>query len=252
MDRPLVLLTVLRLTLALLIIVALSYAADWALRAETFPVQNVRFEGPFERVTQQELESAVLDLVRGNFFLLDLEAVKQRVEALPWVHRAAVRRRFPHDVAIVFSEQHLAARWGDAAWINTSGEVVHVLGVGVPGDLPRLDGPEGSAAGVLAAYGDFRAVLAPLGMRLAGVELAPRRSWRLELTGPDSRRLTLVLDHQQPRLRLERFARVYRATLAAQAGAIRRVDLRYANGFAVEWQHAAGHVAHTPGSRNEG
>ncbi len=245
---------VLRLTVGLGTLVALFYAADWVLRADNFPVQNVRFEGPFERVTQQELEAAVLERVRGNFLLVDLEAVKRRVEALPWVHRATVRRRFPHDIAIRFTEQRLAARWGEDAWVNTSGEVVRVSGAGLPADLPRLDGPEGSAAQVLAAYREFAAALAPLDRRLAAVTLAARRSWRLVLAAPDGRRLTLVLDDAPARRRLERFARVYRATLAAQGDAIRQVDLRYTNGFAVEWQHAGGpaRMVQTAAPRNEG
>lgn len=251
---PVALLTVLRLTLALLIIIALSYAADWALRAENFPVQHVRFEGPFQRVSQQELERAVLDLVRGNFFLVDLDAVKQRVEALPWVHRATVRRRFPHDIAVVFSEQHLIARWGETAWVNAGGEVVHVRNAELADDLPRFDGPEGSAAQVLAAYDDFRIALAPLAMRLAGLALAARRSWRLELARGDGRPLTLVLDAEHARERLERFARAYPAALAGQAGAIRQADLRYTNGFAVEWRQAGApaRVADTTVLRNEG
>ncbi|MFL6713072.1 MAG: cell division protein FtsQ/DivIB, partial [Sulfurifustis sp.] len=153
---------VLRLTMALIMFVAVSYAADWMLRAENFPVQHLRFEGPFQRVHQVELEGAVLDLVRGNFFLVDLDAVQSRVEALPWVHRATVRRSFPRDISIQFTEQRLVARWANGAWVNTDGEVVRVAGDDLSADLPRLVGPEGTSAQVLAAYRDFTGTLAPL------------------------------------------------------------------------------------------
>lgn len=245
---------VLRLIVTLMLFVALSYGADWALRAENFPVQNVRFEGPFKHVTQRELEGGVIDLVRGNFFLVDLDAVQQRVEALPWVHRASVRRRFPHDIAVAFTEQRLAARWGEDAWVNSDGEIVRVRAEDLPSDLPRLDGPEGTSAPVYAAYREFAAALAPLDLRLAALSLMPRRSWRLELQAPGSERsLTLVADHEQALARIERFARVYRAALAEQATAIRQVDLRYTNGFAVQW-YAGAHsrVAHRATLRNEG
>lgn len=246
--------TVLRLIIALGMFVAFSYAADWLLRTENFPVERVRFEGPFKRVSQHELEAAVLDLVRGNFFLVDLDAVQQRVEALPWVHRASVRRRFPHDISVEFTEEQLAARWNDGAWLNTSGEVVRVTGADLPSDLPRLAGPDDTSAQVLAAYAEFRDSLAPLKLKLAGLMLTARRSWKLDLEDTEARPLTLVLDHEQPRLRLQRFVHVYGATLAEQAGAIRQVDLRYTNGFAVEWQRGGGQaqVAHTVVSRHEG
>lgn len=247
--------TVLRLAVALMLFVAFSYAADWALRAENFPVRNVRFEGPFRHVTQQQLEQATLDLVRGNFFLVDLDAVQRRVEALPWVDRASVRRLLPHDIAIRFSEQHLAARWGDNAWLNTSGEVLHVTGDDLPDDLPRLSGPDGTSTRVYRAYQEFRARLAPLAFRLDGVSLSARRSWRLELQPPDvPAPLTVVIDHDEPLAKLERFVRVYRAALASQADRIRQVDLRYTNGFAVQWysKESRPRVAHAAAARDEG
>lgn len=244
--------TVLRLTLALLSLIAASYGADWMLRAENVPVQSVRFEGPFKRVTHPELEDAVLDLMRGNFFLVDLAAVQRRLEALPWVQRAVVYRRFPQDIAVRFTEQRLAARWGESAWLNTSGEVVRMPGDALPSSLPRLDGPKGASAEALAAYRKFQATLAPLGLDLAGVALSARRTWKLEVETPAGGRLTLVVGQEQPLQRLERFARAYTA-LAERAASIERVDLRYTNGFAVAWHQGGGRARATrTAARNEG
>lgn len=236
MAQPRVLWTVLRVIAGLAMLVVLSYGADWMLRAENVPVGSLYFEGPFKRVAHKQLETAVLDGVRGNFFLVDLTALRQRLETVPWVHRVSVRRQFPNDIAIQFSEQQLAAHWNADAWLNTNGDVVRVTGTDLPAGLPRLAGPDSTAAHVLAAYQEFSGVLQPLGLQLNGLGLTPRRSWRLELAGADAVPLAVVLDHDQPRARLERFARVYGATLAAQAAAIRQIDLRYTNGFAVEWR----------------
>ncbi|BAU47278.1 cell division protein FtsQ [Sulfurifustis variabilis] len=240
------------LLLALGLLVSVSYGVDWALRTQNFPVASIRFEGPFRRVTHAELESAVLPLVRANFFLVDLDAVKRQLEDIPWVHRVSVRRAFPQDLHVEFTEQRVVARWRDDAWLNASGEVVHVQVTDAEG-LPRLEGPDGTAAQVLAAYEDFGRALAPAGLKLAGASLTPRRSWRLDLEGPEELRLTLVLDHEQPQKRLARFARFYATTLASQAGAVRLVDLRYTNGFAVEWRRREGmRVAGATAPRNEG
>lgn len=245
---------VLRLVFGVFLLVGFSYGADWLLRGENFPVQNVRFEGPFQRVTPRELEGAMLDLARGNFFLVDLDAIQRRVEALPWVHRASVRRSFPHDIVIRFSEQRLVAHWGEEAWVNAQGEVVHVDASDMPSDLPRLRGPDGASAAVLAAYHEFQTALAPLDVPLTGVTLTARRSWRLDLDGVVAERpLTVLVDHEHTVQRLERFARVYTATLAVQAEAIRQIDLRYTNGFAVDWHSPQDRrVAHSAVSGNEG
>lgn len=245
------LMTGLLLLLGLALLVGISHGIDWALRAQNFPVASVRFEGPFRHVTHRELEAAVLPLARGNFFLVDLDAVKRRVEEIPWVHRVSVRRAFPQDLHVQFAEQRVVARWGEDAWLNASGEVVRVRDVD-PSALPRLEGPDGTAVQVLAAYGDFRRALDGMGLSVAGASLTARRSWRLDLEGPGDLHLTLVLDHEQPLKRLARFARFYDTTLAPQADAIRLVDLRYTNGFAVEWRREGMRLAGATASRNEG
>ena len=107
-------------------LLVLAFGADWLLRTDNFPVRQVRFEGEFKRVTQQELEAAVVKAVHGNFFLLNLDAVKARVEALPWVYTASVRRQWPQDVHVRFTEQQLAARWSDGAFLNQAGDIARV------------------------------------------------------------------------------------------------------------------------------
>lgn len=240
------------LLLALAVLVGVSHGIDWALRTENFPVASVRFEGPFRHVTHRELETAALPLVRGNFFLLDLDALRRRLEEIPWVHRVSVRRSFPQDLHVQFTEQRLVAHWGEDAWLNEAGEVVRVRGAEAEG-LPRLHGPAGTGAQVLAAYAGFLAVLDGSGLRLAGASLTARRSWRLDVDTTDRGRLTLVLDHEQPKQRLARFVRSYQTTLAREPGAVRIVDLRYTNGFAVEWHRREGtRVAGATTARNEG
>jgi cell division protein FtsQ len=127
-----------------------------------------------------------------------------------------------------------------------------VTGADLPADLPRLSGPDGTSVQVYNAYRDFQEALGVDGLKISALTLTARRSWQLELQGEaDDQGLTVVLDHDQPRRRLERFMAVYRSNLASQLTAIRQVDLRYANGFAVQWRRGfePPRVAHriTPG-----
>jgi cell division protein FtsQ len=210
-------------------LLVLAFGADWLLRSDNFPVRQVRFEGEFRRVTQQELEAAVVKAVRGNFFLLNLDAVKARVEALPWVYTASVRRQWPQDVHVRFAEQQLAARWGNGAFLNQAGDVVRVSADDSAAGLPQLEGPDGTGPQVLERYKTFGRILAVVGLELERVALTPRRVWHLELKDG----MVIVLDRDQPEYKLERFARVYAQSLRHQAANIAQVDLRYANGFAV-------------------
>lgn len=209
---------------------------DYLLRPENFPVRRVSFEGEFKHVDQQELASTVMDTVRGNFFLLDLDAVRERTQTVPWVYQASVQRRWPDEVHIRFTEQELVARWGDRGWVNAQGDYVDLKGHPGPDGLPRLEGPDGMQTRVLDHYRRLSALLAPDGLAIRVLTLTPRLSWNVALaSGP-----VLTLGREEPEPKVARLARVWPQALAAQAASIRRVDLRYANGFAVEWAGRAG------------
>ncbi len=216
---------------ALVGLIALILGVEWLLRADTFPVQAARFEGEFKRVTQAELESAVIGTVRGNFLRLDLDAVKTKVEQLPWVQSASVRRAWPRDVYVQFTEQRLLARWNADAWVNQALDAVRVTGDGLPQDVPRLEGPEGTQAQVFERYQTLSSALAASGLTLKRLTLTPRRTWRLELDGG----LVLVLDREEAEQKIQRFVRTW-PLLAREGRAIQQVDLRYTNGFAVQWK----------------
>ena len=146
------------LTLATLVLLA----ADTLLRPESFPVRNMSFEGEFQQVDQQALAAAVVDTVRGNFFLLNLDAIRARARSVPWVHEVTVRRRWPDGVHIQFSEQQLVARWGKSGWVNARGDYVNLHGKEGPANLPLLAGPDGLQARVLEHYRKLNEILAPV------------------------------------------------------------------------------------------
>lgn len=219
---------------ALLVLIVLVFAAERLSRPDIFPVRAARFEGEFKHVTRAELAAAVEATVQGNFLRLDLDSVKARAESLPWVYQAEVRRRWPRDLLIRFTEQRLLARWNESDWINQGMQAVRVNADDLPADAPLLEGPAGAQAIVYGRFQDFNRLLADAGLQVRKLRLTPRRTWELELTGG----FMLVLDRAQPDKKLARFARAYPRTLARAGTPIRQVDLRYTNGFSVEWHHA--------------
>ncbi len=212
-------------------LVAGLFGLDHVLRPSTFPVRSVSFEGRFKHVDQQQLSSAMVPVVSGNFYLLDLEAIKLRAESVPWVHQASVRRLWPDGVYIRFTEQVLVARWGESAWVNSVGEVVDLQGrLGIEG-LPLFQGPEGTQAELLQQYTRLSDILASAGLRIISLQRTARRTWTIGLDNS----ITLVLGREEPAEKVARFARLYPGTLALQSARIKQVDLRYTNGFAVQW-----------------
>ncbi len=208
----------------------LLITADWALKPVTYPVKHVSFAGPFRHVEQKALEAAALTNLTGSFITVDLDAAKERVEALPWVNRAWVSRRWPNAIHIRFSEHEFVARWGDGAWLNSNGVAVILPQRDGPQNVPQLIGPSGSERQVLEMHKKLQAHLSTAGLSVMQLELTPRRMWRLYLDNG----VELVIGRNGAEERIERFIRVY-PFLVKEKRRIRRVDLRYANGLAVAW-----------------
>jgi len=225
-DKPAVLnrLTDLLVVAALL---SLLYAGvAYVVRLPIFPVQEVRVVAPLKHVTREQVEAIVRREVRGTFFTLPLGATRAAFEKLPWVRRADLRRQWPGSLEVVLIEHLPLARWGKTALVNVHGEVFEAA---YDNELPVFNGPEGAAKEMTIQYDHFRRSLATIGKVPDAINVSPRRAWQIRLD--DGMTLDLGREHVEDRLR--RFVATYPRTIARLNQPVDRVDLRYANGFAV-------------------
>jgi cell division protein FtsQ len=216
--------------------------SSWVVAQPWFALRSIEVKTPVAHVTEAQIRLVAERQVRGTFFTVDLESVRNSLEKLPWVREARVERRWPDTLVVSLTEHVPLARWNDNALVNEAGEVFVAA---VDARLPRLSGPEDSSLEVVAAYRRHQAALAPLGLVIDEVRLSPRRAWRLRLDNG----MQLALGREQTDARLARFAALYPRLFSAQpvaqdatlqpatatAAAIVpvTVDLRYPDGFAV-------------------
>jgi len=224
----------------LLILVAaaalLAAAAVWLVRAPLLPVRQVIFTQELAHTQRAELEQALPGALRGNFFSLDLEAVRGALEKMPWVRKVELRRVWPARLEVKVEEHRPVARWGEGReeLVNTFGEVFAATAPEEElGGLPLLHGPQGTAPEVLKRYGEFVGNFKELGQKPVQVTLSPRLAWQLKL---DNGMLVEMGREQQKSpvgVRLQRFIAVYPELVAKRATRPSVVDLRYPNGFAM-------------------
>ena len=219
-----------------------SVGLAWALliilqRAPFFPLREVVLVSAPRHVSAAQIAHAVRTSAQGNFFTVDLVAVRQSLEALPWVRRASVRRQWPESLALSLEEHEAVAQWrhldGESGLVNRHGEVFDAeLPENAPA-LPVLSGPPETAGEILTRLAVFEAQLAPLGRHIAALTLSPRRAWRLQLD--DGVTIELGRDEERHPLaeRLARFVAHY-PEVRARFGSLRGFDMRYPNGFALQ------------------
>jgi cell division protein FtsQ len=231
-DRPALLNGLANTLFAVAALLALYLAWTLATRLPMFELREVTVGSELTRVTRNQIESVVQrELAAGNLVTLDLGAVRDAFEVLPWVRRVQVRRRWPARLEVAFEEHVPLARWASTALVNTHGEVFKAA---YDGELPVFIGPDGTAREIAIQFRYFHRSLQAIGQTPVQVQVSPRRAWRLKLQSG----LTLELGREQVEARIARFVAVYDRALGPFGQPVDQVDLRYANGFAVRFSDA--------------
>ena len=206
------------------------WLSSWVRQPGTFPLQTVRVEGQFNHLTAEQIKQAVLPLLNGGFFNIDVEAIKAETQKLPWVSDISVRRIWPDGLRILVTEQEAYARWNKSSLLNSNAHVFTPDIKTIPSGLPQLEGPDGSEVQVLSHYREFQPLVKTKGLKVARLNLNQRYAWQVELENG----MTLLLGRKNSRERLERFLEVYEKVFVGRDKEVKYVDLRYSNGFAIQ------------------
>jgi cell division protein FtsQ len=209
----------------------------WLSRLPLFTLKSVQIEGELTRNSVNTLRANALPALQGNFFSLKLADSRAAFESVPWVRHAVVRRVWPDRLRVRLEEHRPAALWvnedGNDRLVNSFGEVFEAnLGDVEDDGLPRLQGPEGTAAQMLALLQRLQPVLAALEMHVSSLQLSGRGSWRVELDSGATLELGRGSD-DEVLARTERFARTLGQLTARYRAPLLHADLRHTEGYAV-------------------
>jgi len=237
-DVKLMNMTAMVLGLAFVVLGAVA-AARWVSRLPAFDIQGILVSGDVAHNNTVTLRANVAPRLSGTFFTVDLARVRAAFESVPWVRRAVVRRDFPNRLRVDLQEHKPVAYWGgesDERLVNSYGEVFEANVGEVEQDaLPRLHGPDGQAADVLAMYQALQDMFEQMDIPIEALDLSTGGSWRAHLdTGA-------VIELGRGGVgdvaaRAQRFLKTLTQVTARygrQASAVEFADLRHENGYAI-------------------
>jgi cell division protein FtsQ len=219
-------------------VLCLAALGTWVMRLPLWQVRAIAVQGEVDHQNavglRAQLAPSLKSSLSGGLLAMDLEAVRQKFEAVPWVRNARVQREFPNRLRVTLEEHHAVGWWGASGsgfLVNGLGEVFEAS----PDDgegLPELIGPPTQSARVWALYQDLAKEFQRLEMGLVRLELSERGSWRAKLdSGAD-----IELGRGEPQELLDRAHRLT-STISQLTerypGAVESVDLRYPNGYAL-------------------
>lgn len=221
--------------LLVLLVFGLVKLNAWLEDEQQAPVQEIVVSGERIFIDDQKIRNLIKQSQPGSFFELDVNQTHQTVEAMPWVYRASVRKRWPNGLEIFVVEQQPAAIWNGDMLLNHYGDAFDAQisreDLNTKITLPQLYGPGGSEQTALQGYRNMQSLLDATNLYIVEMFLSERFAWNVQLNNG----IKLNLGRTEFIDRLQRFVDLL-PLITQQDKQVDYVDLRYDTGLAVGWK----------------
>jgi len=224
-DRSGLLLLVLLLATAVLLVQNAAQISTFVSR----PVRVVQMENTLQRVDEGRVRAVLAAHLDAGYFGIDVQAIKTRLEADPWIEQATISRVWPDTLSVHISEEVAIARWRESSLLNQYGESFEPDTLERDRALPLLNGPSGTERRVMEQYQVFSQMLFDTGLRIRELSFNERGSWSLVLNND----VRMTLGSNDVLERMQRFVTLYERYLFNDFSLIETVDLRYNHGIAI-------------------
>lgn len=204
----------------------------WLNNPKNMPISQIDIQGKLDYIKDTDLRKIIDKYTATNLSLLDAEALETELELQPWIRSVSLRKAWPSQLIVHVEEQHPIAFWGSDRLMNQYGDLFTAELSSMRGILPLLYSPENKGREMGERYIQVREWLKGLSLEIAELTEDESGTWRIKIKdGPE-----VIVGNDDQQRRIQRFKVGVQKALANQLSKIRRVDLRYTNGFAVEWK----------------
>ena len=229
--------------------------------AYLLPINSLYVTGNIANMDRQDLKQTVKNQVNAGFFAVNVNQIKIAVQKLDWVQSVSVRRVWPDSLHLEITEHIPVARWRDEYFVNQRGALFlaedlrgksrgdssakstdasndnHIVASDLS-SLPIISGPKDLFSQIFLHYMEIKSVVDEGELEIVKLVVDARRSMRVTLSNGIVLLLGRVAEESYDYQELARFVNAYNITLARRAMDIKEIDLRYTNGFAVQWKNS--------------
>ncbi len=210
-----------------------TYARNNHFAFTAWPViEFVNINGAIDAVDHEALKEIIRTHIVDGFLHVKMDQLEKELEKLAWVYYASVQRHWPNTLRIKVMQHNPIARWGDTGLTNMYGDLFFPNDIEAYQALPMLYGEEVRAKELARTFEKCIQQLKPLGLKLSGLFEDERQSKHLVLSDG----LIVSIGDGDVSVKIQRFITAYDQYLAENFNKVKKVDLRYTNGLAVEWK----------------
>ena len=219
----------------LLLFVLAATCVSWVyagmMAAERWPIRWLKVNGPFERVSAEQVRASLAPLLADSFFIVDTGRMRDVAGDMPWVAGVTVQKSWPDEISVTIHEHTPLAHWVDGYLIASNGQQFMVPAADEIQGLPWLEGPQSQLGLVLGNWTKLDDQLVIIGQRVERFTLDPRGSWSVRLSSGTEIRF----GKGDFLAKLDVLISTWSGLMQGQTTPPVSIDLRYTNGFAVLW-----------------
>jgi cell division protein FtsQ len=198
---------------------------------DRWPIRWLEIDGPFERVSAEQVRSRFTPLVNSSFFTVDTRLMRETASEMPWVSGVTVQKSWPDTIQVTIHEYTPVAHWVNGHLLGTGGQVFTVPSADEIQGLPWLEGPESQLDIVFENWKKIDEKLGFIGQQIERLTLDPRGSWSARLSAGTEVRFGKGAIFES----LDMLISTWAGLMQGKSMPPVSVDLRYTNGFAVQW-----------------
>ena len=205
------------------------------------PIASVLVSGEFKFLSKEQITALISQNIEKSFVRENLESMRKKLEAEPWVDQVVVRRQWPDTLYVDIVEEKPIARWGAKGFINHRGELVWSAHVNAIAHLPQLHGDDDQATQMMKKYQLLSRLFTAYQLKITELKQNALGVWVLHL---DNNWQFIVGRHDVVK-KIQRFMQVLANNKIERERDIEVVDMRYKNGVAIQWKAYPQHAVST-------
>lgn len=213
---------------------------------ERWPIRWLEIDGPFERVSAEQVRARLTPLVKGSFFTVEPGFMRETAGEMAWVSGVTVQKSWPDTIQVTIHEHTPVAHWIDGQLLAGDGQPFTVPAADDIQGLPWLASPRDQLELVFDNWKRFDDVLVHIGQEVERLTLDPRGSWSARLSGGTVVRFGKGDIFEN----LDMLVSTWPGLMQGQALPPVSIDLRYTNGFAVLWPQKLEKIAGNYAEKN--
>ncbi|WP_227672896.1 cell division protein FtsQ/DivIB [Psychrobacter lutiphocae] len=182
----------------------------------------------------QTLIDLLAEQQEGSFFTVKLPLLQRQVLQQDWISQVDIERKWDEGIVITVLPREPIARFGSEHLIDVEGQVFRPVNESdlQQDNLIMLQGDTEQSILIMQQMQQINQWFAPLKMQVADMVLTPRMTWIIRFDNNQR----VIVDNELTSQKLMNLSQLLQYQLADKRDMISAIDLRYKNGFVIDWK----------------